>query len=123
MSSLETETDAQTSCDTPWGRWEVLLDADYCKVKRIIVNPGQRLSYQKHFKREEVWTVVQGEATITLDGKTTVHKPGDVIHIPFQAAHRMGNQGTEPMVIIEIQRGTYFGEDDIIRLEDDYGRS
>jgi len=107
----------------PWGKWEVLLDADYCKVKRIIVNPGHRLSYQKHFKRQEIWTVVQGEATVVLNDETTVLSEGESIFIPKEAAHRVGNQGDKPLIFIEIQRGDYFGEDDIIRLSDDYKRS
>jgi mannose-6-phosphate isomerase len=109
--------------ETPWGRWEVLLDAPYCKVKRIIVNPGSRLSYQKHSKREEYWTVVQGAATVTLNGTEKTLTEGATIHIPFQTAHRIANQGKVPAVIIEIQRGSYFGEDDIVRLQDDYGRT
>ena len=108
--------------DTPWGRWEVLLDAPYCKVKRIIVHPGGRLSYQKHFKREELWTIVQGHATVTLDGKIHVYREGETVFIPKEAAHRVANEHKKPMVFIEIQRGSYFGEDDIVRLEDDYGR-
>lgn len=106
----------------PWGKFEVLLDAEYCKVKRITVKPGQRLSYQKHFKRHEVWTVVQGEATVVLDGVETKHPTNDVIRIPLQAAHRVANTGTSDLIFIEVQLGTYFGEDDIIRLKDDYGR-
>ncbi|MFT5171353.1 MAG: mannose-6-phosphate isomerase [Candidatus Marinamargulisbacteria bacterium] len=113
-------TDAK---DTPWGRWEVLLEETYCKVKRIIVQPGNRLSYQKHFKREEVWTIVQGIATITIGGTTSEYPEGSVIHIPLEAAHRIANTTKDPVIFIEIQRGTYFGEDDIVRLEDDYGRS
>ena len=107
----------------PWGKWEVLLDESRYKVKRITVNPGHRLSYQKHYKRKEHWTIVQGEATVTLDGREIPLKSGEHIDINFESAHRIANCGTEPMVFIEIQLGSYFGEDDIIRLEDDYGRS
>ena len=106
----------------PWGTWEVLLETSYCKVKRIIVKPGCRLSYQKHLKRQELWNVVQGVATVVLNDQTTIHNEGDVISIPKQAAHRLGNFGTKDLIIIEIQRGEYFGEDDIIRIEDDYQR-
>ena len=109
--------------DTPWGRWEVLLDSNYCKVKRIFVNEGQRLSYQKHFKRQEVWTIVQGQAVVTLDGEEKTYKTGDTIFIPKESAHRIANNEKEQVIFIEIQRGDYFGEDDIVRLEDDYGRS
>lgn len=109
--------------DTPWGRWEVLLDETYCKVKRIIVKPNQRLSYQKHQHREEFWTIVKGEATITLDSEQHQRHAGQHIHIPNGAAHRIANPGDEDLIFIEVQQGTYFGEDDIIRLEDDYGRA
>ncbi|NQY73195.1 MAG: phosphomannose isomerase type II C-terminal cupin domain [Candidatus Margulisbacteria bacterium] len=112
---LETE-------ERPWGRYDVLLDEDCCKVKKITVNPHARLSYQKHLRREEVWTIVQGTAIITLDGQEMEHSAGDVIHIPKEAAHRIANTKDETVIFIEIQRGDYFGEDDIIRIEDDYGR-
>ncbi len=108
--------------EAPWGRWDVLLEEDYCKVKKITVNPGGRLSYQKHFKREELWTVVQGTATVTLNDVVKTYGIGDVVHIPKEAAHRVANTHQDTLVFIEIQRGTYFGEDDIIRLQDDYGR-
>lgn len=117
------KTEALMYDDRPWGRWEILLEAPYCKVKRIIVKPKQRLSYQKHFKREELWTVVQGIATITCDGQVQDYGPGSVVHIPIEAAHRVENKTDLDVVFIEIQRGDYFGEDDIVRLEDDYGRT
>ena len=106
----------------PWGKYEVLLDADNVKVKRITVDPGQRLSYQYHDKRREQWTVVSGELTIILDGEKRFRCPGESIHIPLGAAHRAWNETDEPVVFIEVQTGTYFGEDDIVRLEDDYAR-
>ena len=109
--------------DTPWGRWEVLLDSQDCKVKRLIVRPGQRLSYQKHQHRQEIWMVVSGVATVTLDGIVSDYQTGEIAQIPLGAAHRLSNTGTDTLTVIEVQRGTYFGEDDIIRLEDDYGRS
>ena len=108
--------------NTPWGKWEVLFDSDYCKVKRLVVNPGHRLSYQKHNHRQELWTIVKGIATVVLDDKVITCNSGESIHIPKGAAHRVGNENSEPTIIIEIQRGDYFGEDDIIRLDDDYGR-
>ena len=107
----------------PWGRWEVLLDEPFYKVKRITVLPDKRLSYQKHFKREEYWTIVQGQAVVTLDDRVTSHDAGTTIHIPYETAHRIANPGPHELVFIEVQRGTYFGEDDIVRLQDDYGRS
>lgn len=106
----------------PWGEYFVLDDSDTHKVKRIVVNPGGRLSYQFHYKRSEVWTIVKGEATITLDDEVSTYLPGDVIKIPQGAKHRIHNQGSEPLIFVEVQLGTYFGEDDIVRIEDDYDR-
>ena len=110
------------SATPPWGKWEVLLDEPHYKVKRITVLPGKRLSYQKHFKRQEHWMIVEGQALVTLEGKETTLKAGEYIDIPMESAHRVANPGDLPMVFIEIQRGNYFGEDDIVRLQDDYGR-
>jgi len=109
--------------ERPWGNYQVLLDENYAKVKKITVKPGGRLSYQKHFKRAEVWTIVQGVATVTLDGVETDYSPGEVAIIPLEAAHRVANKTDDDLVFIEVQHGEYFGEDDIIRLSDDYGRS
>ncbi len=107
----------------PWGNYEILLDADYCKVKRIFVKPGQRLSYQYHHKRQEAWTVVSGVARITLNDETNDYQPGETILIPLGAKHRMANPSeTEDMILVEVQTGTYFGEDDIVRVQDDYSR-
>ncbi len=108
---------------TPWGSWEVLLEAAGYKVKRIMVNPDKRLSYQKHFKRAEHWYGVAGEGIVILDGKRIPVAPGQAVDIPLEAAHRAVNEGKEPFVFIEVQRGSYLGEDDIERLEDDYGRA
>jgi len=107
----------------PWGYYEILLDADYCKVKRIFVKPNQRLSYQYHHKRQEAWTVVSGVARITIDGDTKDYFPGDTVLIPLGAKHRMANpEDDKEMILIEVQTGTYFGEDDIVRVQDDYDR-
>lgn len=107
----------------PWGSYDVLLEEEYCKVKRIYVNPGHRLSYQYHLHREEVWTIVSGEAVVVLEGEEIVLKKGDVIKIPQGSKHRIGNIADQDLVFIEVQMGTYFGEDDIIRLADDYFRN
>jgi mannose-6-phosphate isomerase len=107
----------------PWGTYEVLLDAENVKVKRIIVNPNQRLSYQYHHKRQEQWTVVDGELTIVLDDYKHYRTPGESIHIPLGAHHRAWNQTDKLVTFIEVQTGTYFGEDDIVRIEDDYSRA
>ena len=108
----------------PWGNYEILLDAEYCKVKRIFVKPEQRLSYQYHHKRQEAWTIVSGVAEITVDDVTNTYMPGETVLIPLGAKHRMANPSkTVDMILIEVQTGTYFGEDDIIRVQDDYDRS
>ena len=107
----------------PWGKFEVLLDSSDVKVKRITVVPNSRLSYQYHHKRREQWTVVEGVWTIILDDKKIIKLPGESIHIPMGAHHRACNEGLEDVVFIEVQTGTYFGEDDIVRVEDDYERS
>lgn len=107
----------------PWGRWAVLEDDPHYKVKKIEVLPRKRLSYQKHNRRSEHWIVVKGTAKATLQGKEVVLKEGDHIDIPKETFHRIENIGSNPLIFIEIQRGTYLGEDDIIRVEDDYGRT
>lgn len=81
------------------------------------------LSYQKHFKRSEHWFIIEGKAKITLDGKEIFLSWGESVNIPLEAAHRIENRGDTQLTFIEIQRGDYFGEDDIVRLEDDYGRN
>lgn len=106
----------------PWGTFTVIDDGDDYKVKRISVDPGQRLSYQVHSHRAEHWTVVRGTARVTLDGIPFTLNPGDTINIPVGGAHRVENPGDGEMVFVEVQTGDYFGEDDIRRLEDDYGR-
>jgi len=108
--------------ERPWGSYTVLSDEPDHKVKQIVVLPGKRLSYQKHFKRAEHWFVVRGTGTVTLDGTDVPVGPGSVIDIALEEAHRMANTGTEELLFVEVQHGTYFGEDDIVRLEDDFGR-
>lgn len=106
----------------PWGNFENLLDNDKCKVKRIIIKPDQAPSYQYHFKRSEVWVIVEGSGTLKLNDETTQVKVGDVIRVPVEAKHQIKNTGEVDLIFIEIQLGSYFGEDDIVRLEDNYGR-
>lgn len=106
----------------PWGTFTVLDEADGFKVKRIEVLPGKRLSYQKHAQRAEHWVVVQGTAKVTLDDRDLVVETGQAIDIAIGAAHRVENPGKEMLVFIEVQRGGYLGEDDIVRLQDDFGR-
>jgi mannose-6-phosphate isomerase-like protein (cupin superfamily) len=100
----------------------VLDEADGFKVKRIEVLPGKRLSYQKHAQRAEHWVVVAGTAKVTLDDREIVVEAGQAIDIAIGAAHRVENPGEETLVFIEVQRGDYLGEDDIVRLQDDFGR-
>jgi len=106
----------------PWGEYWVLEDTPGWKVKRIDVLPGKRLSYQKHSKRAEHWLVVRGQGRVTLDGREVVIGPGETIDIEPGTAHRVENAGEEPLTFIEVQQGSYFGEDDIERLDDDFGR-
>ena len=107
----------------PWGQYRVLHDGATHKVKEILVNPGHRLSYQYHHKRSEHWYVVQGTATVTLDDVDSEVEAGQSVDIPVTMKHRVANKGNDVLVFIEVQTGTYFGEDDIVRLEDDYNRS
>ena len=106
----------------PWGHYESLLKRNDHKIKELIVNPGERLSLQKHRRRAEHWTIVSGEALVTVGEKETLLKQGQSVDIPKGTVHRVMNSGVIPLVIVEVQTGDYFGEDDIIRLEDDYDR-
>jgi mannose-6-phosphate isomerase len=107
----------------PWGTFTVLDEADGFKVKRIEVLPGKRLSYQKHAQRDEHWVVVKGTAVVTLNDHEVILEAGQALDIPIGAAHRVENRGQEMLVFIEVQRGSYLGEDDIVRLQDDFGRA
>ncbi|HEX8633979.1 MAG TPA: phosphomannose isomerase type II C-terminal cupin domain [Pyrinomonadaceae bacterium] len=109
--------------ERPWGTFTVLDEGENYKVKRIEVLPGKRLSYQKHAQRAEHWMVVAGEAKVTLDDEEITVSTGNTIDIPIEAKHRVENPGTTPLVFIEIQRGSYLGEDDIVRFNDDFGRA
>jgi mannose-6-phosphate isomerase-like protein (cupin superfamily) len=106
----------------PWGFYQVLDGKPDHKVKRITVYPGQRLSYQRHFRRSEHWYMVQGTAVITRDGQDIRQGPGQSMDLPVGTWHRIRNAGPDNLVFIEVQTGDYFGEDDIERREDDYGR-
>ena len=107
----------------PWGSYTVIDEGSDYKVKRIEVLGNKRLSYQRHKFRGEHWYVVAGAGTVTLDGQDHEVKVGEAIDIPQGAAHRMANHGDTLLVFIEVQRGSYLGEDDIERLQDDFGRS
>ncbi|HLF31536.1 MAG TPA: mannose-1-phosphate guanylyltransferase/mannose-6-phosphate isomerase [Xanthomonadales bacterium] len=106
----------------PWGTYSVLEDADDCKVKRLVVKPGQVLSLQSHKRRAEHWTVVRGVAKVRLGDKEFLLHANESTYIPTETRHRLENPGTEDVHLIEVQTGEYFGEDDIVRYEDIYGR-
>lgn len=107
----------------PWGWFESLILSDCFQVKRISVNPGGALSLQSHKFRSEHWIVVEGVAKVTIDSEIKLVEAGQSVYIPQGAVHRMENTGKSPMVLIEVQVGTYFGEDDIVRYEDKYSRN
>ncbi len=115
MISLKSE-------ERPWGRFFIIDEQSTYKLKRIEVDPGKRLSYQYHKNRSEVWIIVKGKGTITLNDKVKENSKGETILIPQGMKHRIENNTKYKVVFIEIQTGSYFGEDDIVRLEDDYGR-
>ena len=109
--------------ERPWGSSRCSPTRPHYKVKQIVVKPGKRLSYQHHARRSEHWFVVAGERTIVLDGSCFPITPGEAAEIPRNAAHRIENAGSDDLVFIEVQHGDYFGEDDIVRLDDDFGRA
>lgn len=107
----------------PWGSYTVLDEGENYKVKKIEVAPGKRLSYQSHRRRSEHWFVVAGTAKVTLNDREILVKTGEAIDIELGDKHRVANPNTrEPLIFIETQTGEYFGEDDIERYEDDFGR-
>ena len=111
--------------ERPWGSYTVLEDAEAegFKVKRITVQPGARLSYQRHARRAEHWFVVAGNATVTIDDMVSEVPTGGAVDIGLGVAHRIENRGSVPLTFVEVQQGDYLGEDDIERLQDDYGRA
>ena len=106
----------------PWGSYTILDENDGYKIKRIEVKPGKRLSLQKHYHRNEHWVVLSGSATVTVGEKTFIVNPNESTYIKAGEVHRLENRGILPLIIIEVQVGEYTGEDDIVRLEDDYRR-
>jgi mannose-6-phosphate isomerase-like protein (cupin superfamily) len=107
----------------PWGSFRTLAHGEGWQVKRIVVKPGGRLSLQKHGRRAETWVVASGRANVTVDEGRRMLGPGETVEIPLGAIHRLENPGPEPLELIEVQRGSYLGEDDIVRLQDVYGRA
>lgn len=106
----------------PWGFYECLIQGERFQVKRIVVDPGQKLSLQKHYHRAEHWVVVNGTALVTRDGEALMVRENESVHVPLGAVHRVENPGRIPLCLIEVQSGAYLGEDDIVRYEDTYGR-
>lgn len=124
MERVERAEDVSPLFDRrPWGSFTVLDEGAGYKVKRIEVLPRKRLSYQKHSRRAEHWMIVGGLARVTLDDREMMVQVGETVDIPVGAAHRIENPGQELLVFIEIQRGDYLGEDDIVRLQDDFNRN
>jgi len=108
--------------DRPWGSFFILADHSFTKVKRLVVNPGQRLSYQSHNLRDEHWVIVRGTAVVTLDDVTTKYGYGQHVFIKRGVKHRLASEDDQPVEIIEVQTGEDFPEEDIVRYSDDYQR-
>jgi len=106
----------------PWGTYKNILEEEYTKVKKIVINPGESPSYQYHFKRSEIWVVIKGTGEVKIDGAILNLNTGEVIRIPVEAKHTITNTGDDELVFIEIQLGESFEEEDIVRVEDKYGR-
>ena len=105
----------------PWGTYEILTDLPYCKVKHITINPIQQISVQYHNKRSECWTIVSGTGQVLINHQWILVSPGSTFNITQGTIHSV-KAGSEPLIFIEVQTGTYFGEDDIVRIEDKYDR-
>jgi mannose-6-phosphate isomerase-like protein (cupin superfamily) len=118
-----TQAETHSSVHRPWGSYQVVDAGAGFQVKRIIVQPQGRLSLQKHRFRSEHWVVVRGIATVTVDDEVGLYGKDEHIFIPIGAVHRLENSGIEPVELIEVQNGSYLGEDDITRLEDIYHRT
>jgi mannose-6-phosphate isomerase-like protein (cupin superfamily) len=109
--------------ERPWGRFEVLFEEPGLKLKRITVHSGKRLSLQSHKLRSENWVIVGGSAVVTLEDQDLPLEKNNAVFIPAGARHRIFNPGKDPLVFVEVQTGTYLGEDDIVRYQDDFQRT
>lgn len=109
--------------ERPWGSYTVLGGEDGYQVKKIVVEPGKRISYQRHAHRAEHWVIVDGSGAVVVDGVDRDVAPGDVVEVPVGALHRIGAAIEGPLTFIEVQLGDYLGEDDIVRVDDDFGRT
>jgi mannose-1-phosphate guanylyltransferase/mannose-6-phosphate isomerase len=121
-ASSRSEAIAHNRCYRPWGFYESLIQGDRFQVKRIVVSPGRQLSLQSHFHRAEHWIVVNGTARVTRDAEILIVRENENVYLPLGCVHRLENPGRIPLTLIEVQSGAYLGEDDIVRLEDVYGR-
>jgi mannose-1-phosphate guanylyltransferase/mannose-6-phosphate isomerase len=117
------EAAAHNRCYRPWGFYESLINGDRFQVKRIVVKPGEKLSLQKHFHRAEHWVVVAGTALVVRDADQEMVRENESIYLPLGCVHRLENPGRIPLELIEVQSGSYLGEDDIVRIQDTYGRA
>jgi mannose-1-phosphate guanylyltransferase/mannose-6-phosphate isomerase len=117
------EAVAHNRCYRPWGYYESLIQGDRFQVKRIVVLPGRQLSLQSHFHRAEHWVVVNGTARVTRDAEILIVRENESVYLPLGCVHRLENPGRIPLTLIEVQSGAYLGEDDIVRLQDTYGRA
>jgi len=116
-------TEIHKTAYRPWGGYSSVLSGDRFQVKRLFVKPGKKLSLQKHHHRAEHWVVVSGTAEVTVDGKVTMLTENESIYLPLGCVHRLANPGKILLELIEVQTGSYLGEDDIIRIEDEFGRA
>ena len=117
------EATAHNRGHRPWGFYESLIQGDRFQVKRIVVHPGRQLSLQSHYHRAEHWVVVNGTAKVTRDSEVMILRENESVYLPLGCVHRLENPGRIPLTLIEVQSGAYLGEDDIVRLEDTYGRA
>ena len=117
------QAESFTRDDRPWGHFETLARGPRFQVKSIVVKPGASLSLQSHEHRAEHWVVVEGTATVTVDDTKRLVTENQSVYIPTGARHRLANEGRQPLRLIEVQTGTYLGEDDIMRFDDVYQRS
>ena len=108
--------------ERPWGNFRVLYSDENCQVKKLVVNPGKRISLQSHKFRAEHWFVVSGRGIAEINGKEMAVGSGDAVDVPIGSKHRISCRATDPLVFIEVQTGSSFAEEDIIRFEDDFGR-
>ena len=122
MDTITKRTETIERTERPWGWYETVSEAPGNKVKRIRVHPGQQLSLQKHHQRAEHWVVVLGTAQVTVGQRLLEMTAGQHVDIAIGEVHRLANKTAHPVEIVEVQFGNYLGEDDIVRLQDDYGR-